>query len=32
MSSDPATAGSFGEKLGVGVQRLMARRMRKKNH
>jgi predicted ester cyclase len=25
-------AGSFGEKLGVGVQRLMARRMRKQNH
>lgn len=23
--------GSFGEKLGIGVQRLMARRMRKKN-
>ena len=26
-----ATEGSFGEKLGIGVQRLMVRRMRKKN-
>ena len=31
MSGDPATAGSFGEKLGVGGQRLIARRMRKQN-